>query len=159
VSHPSPPAESKVTVDLRASLRRLSKNPWRLMGLAAAGSEFARDGEQARDLLVRLAEPPGERATEGPQELRRQGRPALHEHLHLLVRDAQDLAVGVRDGMGGRRCAVEELDLPEELTRPEDREGLLADAGHELADAHAPLVDHVELPTRRALGQDDHALG
>ena len=47
--------------------------------------------------------------------------------------------------------AVEELDLAEELAGAEDGERLLPHAGHHLADAHAALVDDVELAARRRL--------
>ena len=46
-----------------------------------------------------------------------------------------------------------------EVARPEDGERLLADAGDDLADPDAALVDHVELPAGGALGGEDRALG
>src|SRR5437879_13222466 len=105
----------------------LVKEPVPLDGLRGACSELARDGEEARDLLVRLAQAARQRPPEGPEELRREGGAALHQRLHLLVRDGEDLAIGVADRVRGGRRPVEELDLAAALTGAGDRAGLVPD--------------------------------
>src|SRR5260221_3241627 len=127
-------------------------------GTSVLPLELAGDGEEAGDLLVGLPEAGGKGPAEGTEELGRQRGTRVHDRLHLLVGDGEDLAVRVGDGVGGGGATVEELDLAEEIAGAEDGERFFPDARYHLADAHPALVDYVELAPRRALREDDGLL-
>src|SRR5260221_415899 len=127
-------------------------------GTSVLPLELAGDGEEAGDLLVGLPEAGGKGPAEGTEELGRQRGTRVHDRLHLLVGDGEDLAVRVGDGLGGGRAPVEELDVAEEIAGAEDGERFFPDARYHLADAHPALVDHVELAARCALREDDGLL-
>src|SRR5260221_6909264 len=86
-------------------------------GTSVLPLELAGDGEEAGDLLVGLPEAGGKGPAEGPEELGRQRGTRVHDRLHLLAGDREDLAVRVGDGARGCAAPREELALAGEIAR------------------------------------------
>src|SRR5437879_9347676 len=111
--------------------------------------------QEGRHLLVGLPEAAGQGPPEGPEELGGQEGPAPDERRDLGMGNREHLAVRVGEHVSRGGGSIEELDVAEELARPEDVQGLLYHPAHHLADAHLPLVNHVEPAARLTLPEDD----
>src|SRR5260221_10863812 len=117
-------------------------------------SECLGNRQQGGHLLVRIPEPARQGPAESPEELGGQARAAADQALDLGVGDGEDLAIAVGDGVGRGRGPVEELDLPEEIARPQDGQGLLPHPRHVPADPNLALGHQVQAPAALALGED-----
>src|SRR5229473_1041938 len=141
-------AEDLITLRIETSFRTRSAANLRVSALISWSSSRLEAGgqrEEGLDLVVRLPQPRGERAHEGPEQLVRQVLVQEHQLLEVCLLDDEQRTGEVRGGVGRARRVVDQRHLPEVAAGLQDGERLLPHSRHHLGDAHLSGGDDVHL--------------